>query len=98
MVPSATYTLDEKETTANLGGRFAGEAKLKAKWKYGGKVLELSTVQKTRDGKKVTTRETWELEDAGKVLRIERSVEGARGKDRLKLAFKKLETTDEHIR
>jgi len=95
VVPSATYTLDEKETTANVAGRFPGEAKLKTKWKNDGKVLELSMVQKTRDGKKITTTERWELEDGGRVLRVERSVEGARGKDKLKLTFKKLASEEQ---
>ncbi len=96
VVPSATYTLDELETTANVGGRFPGEATVKAKWKNDGKVLELSMVQKTRDGRKITTHERWELEEGGMVLRVQRSIEGARGKDKLKLAFKRLASSDEH--
>jgi hypothetical protein len=88
VVPSATYQLTGQETTFGVGGRFPGEAKLKAKWKND-KVLELSMVQKTSDGKKVTTKETWELDEASQLLKVERSVNGPGVKDKVKMTFKK---------
>lgn len=88
VVPRATYLLNGQETSDNVSGRFSGEAKLKAKWKND-KTLELSMVQKTYDGKKVTTKETWEFDEATQMLNVERSVDGPGGKDKMKLTFKK---------
>jgi len=94
VVPSATYTLDERETIANVGGQFPGGAKLRTKWKNDGTVLELSMLQMTTAGKQIATTERWELEDGGRVLRVERSIEGARGKNKLKLTFKRLASAE----
>jgi hypothetical protein len=92
VIPSATYSLDGKETTAELEGRMPGTATLKARWVKDGKALELSTVRHVDfQGNSVTftSKERWELAEGGEVLSLQRSVETPRGTDTVKLTFNK---------
>lgn len=76
-----TYTLDGKETTSQIGtGDRTGTAKMQAKWD-GGK-LNLTSVRTfgTPNGDVTTTlKETWELADGGKTLKVHRETESPRG-------------------
>lgn len=75
------YTLDGKETTTQIGsGDRTGTAKMQSAWD-GGK-LKLTSVRtfNTPNGEMtVTTKETWELVDGGKALKVSRETESARG-------------------
>ncbi len=76
-----TYTLDGKETTSQFGsGDRTGTAKMQTKWD-GGK-LNFNSVRtfSTPNGDVSTTlKETWELADGGKVLKVHRETESPRG-------------------
>ncbi len=92
VIPSATYLLDGKETTAELEGRMPGTATLKAKWAKDRKALELSAVRQVDfQGNSVTftSKETWKLSEDGEVLNLQRTVETPHGTDTVKLTFRK---------
>jgi len=92
VIPSATYSLDGKETTAEVEEPMPGTATLKATWAKGGKGLELSVVRDLDfQGNSVTftSKETWKLSEDGEVLKLERTIETPRGKDTVKLTFRK---------
>lgn len=75
-----TYSLDGKETTAEMGGRFGGAATLKASWEKDGK-LNLNSVRKANfQGNEftITTKETWEMTSDG-ALKITRVSDTPRG-------------------
>jgi hypothetical protein len=92
VIPQLSYNLDGKETETELGDRTPGLARLKAKWKKDGKVLELSVVRKLDfQGTQMTisTKEQWELSEDGKVLKLKRTVNLPMGSDEVKLVFNK---------
>ena len=92
VIPSATYSLDGKETTVELKGRMSGTATLKAKWAKDRKAFELSAVRHAEfQGNSVTftSKETWKLSADGEVLNLQRTVETPRGTDTVKLTFNK---------
>jgi hypothetical protein len=92
VIPSATYSLDDKETTAEVEEPMPGTATLKATWAKGGKGLELSVVRDFDfQGNSVTftSKETWKLSEDGEVLKVQRSVQTPRGTDTVKLTFRK---------
>jgi hypothetical protein len=96
-LPTATYVLNGNETTAEVTGRMPGKATLKAVWKKGGRVLNLSMIQKLDAGDNtvtVETKETWEFSKDGKTLKMERNVKTPRGSDSVKLAFRKGEDSE----
>ncbi|MGI8470264.1 MAG: hypothetical protein ACR2N3_17630 [Pyrinomonadaceae bacterium] len=76
-----TYTLDGKEMTSQAGSTDRpSTAKMQAKWD-GGK-LNLTSVRTftTPNGDVSTTlKETWELADGGKTLKVHRETESPRG-------------------
>jgi hypothetical protein len=93
---TAVYSLDGKETQTESEGRFAGTTTLKAAWKNEGSALELTSVrQVNRRGSQqggdvtITIRETWELADEGKGLKVQRSVSSPRGSEDSTLYFTK---------
>ena len=77
----STYTLDGKETTTEIGGgQMTGTAKMKSSWD--GSKLNLTSVRtfNTQMGEMTATqKETWELVDGGKALKVSRSTESPRG-------------------
>jgi TonB family protein len=86
------YSLDGKETKAETGsGTMAGTATLKASVESDGK-LKLSSVREmtTQMGAMtITTKETWELTDGGKTLKVTREMETPRGTNSSELVFTK---------
>ena len=77
-----TYTLDGSETTSQFGsGERAGTAKMQSRWD--GDKLNLTSVRtfSTPNGDSVSTtlKETWELVDGGKGLKVHRETESPRG-------------------
>lgn len=78
---TVSYTLDGKEVTSQVGsGQMTGTAKMQAKWDDG--KLKLTSVRtfSTPNGDFTTTlRETWELADGGKGLKVHRETESQRG-------------------
>jgi len=92
VIPSATYSLDGKETTAELEGRMPGTATLRAKWTKDRKGLELSMVRHVDiqgNSATFTSKERWKLSEGGAVLSLQRTVETPRGTDTVKLTFNK---------
>ncbi|MCA1625799.1 MAG: energy transducer TonB [Acidobacteria bacterium] len=88
----ATYNLEGKETTAEIGdGRMGGTTTFKTSIENGGK-LKLTSVRKinapTGDFT-FTTTETWELQDEGKTLKIVREAETRRGTQTSEMYFTK---------
>ncbi|MGI8789045.1 MAG: hypothetical protein ACR2HG_14990 [Pyrinomonadaceae bacterium] len=88
---TVTYSLDGKETKAATGGQMGGEATLKAKVEKDGK-LKL-TSSRTFSGQMgemtITTKETWELTDGGKTLKVTRDTETPRGSQSAEMVFNK---------
>ena len=95
---TAVYNLDGKETQMESEGRLAGTTTLKAAWKNDGSALELTTIRQinrqanrraNQQGGDVTVsiRETWELADEGKTLKVRRSVSSPRGSEDSTLYF-----------
>jgi hypothetical protein len=87
---TATYKLDGSETKIESAGGRSGAAALSAKWKDGGKSLELTNTRSMNfQGNEVTrtTKERWELADDGKTLKVKRSVEGPQGSQESTLVF-----------
>jgi hypothetical protein len=90
-IPSATYSLDGKETTAEMGGGMPpGTTTLKAKLAKDRKALELSAVRHLDiQGNRVTitSKERWKLAEGGAVLSLQRTVETPGGTDTVKLTL-----------
>lgn len=77
-----TYTLDGKETSMEVPGPQGATttAKLKSKWDGGKLKLTSTSSFNTQMGEiTVTRKETWELTDGGKGLKITRETETPRG-------------------
>jgi hypothetical protein len=92
VIPSATYSLDGKETTAELEGRMPGTATLRAKWTKDRKGLELSVVRHVDiqgHSATFTSKERWKLSEDGEELKLERTIETPHGTDSIKLVFRK---------
>jgi hypothetical protein len=87
-----TYSLDGKKTTMEAQGPMGNSAiDLEAKWN-GEQKLELKNVRHANfQGNAVdfTTKETWELADAGKTLKIHRISESPRGTNETKWVLTK---------
>lgn len=87
-----TYSLEGKETKAEISGGMApGTATLKASLDAGGK-LNLSSVRElnTQMGAMtITVKETWELSEEGKTLKVTRNMETPRGSQNSELIFTK---------
>jgi hypothetical protein len=87
-----TYSLDGKKTTMEAQGPMGNSTiDLEAKWN-GEQKLELKNVRHANfQGNAVdfTTKETWELADAGKTLKIHRISESPRGTNETKWVLTK---------
>ncbi len=88
---TVSYSLDGKETKLETPGIPGAEAILKAKMEKDGK-LKLST-SRTFNGSQgemtATTKETWELLDGGKTLKITSDRESPRGTETSEMYFTK---------
>lgn len=90
-----TYSLEGKETKAEVGsGMMAGTATLKASLEADGKLKLSSTrdINTQMGAMTIKTKETWELTDAGKTLKVSRESETPRGTNSSELVFTKKET------
>lgn len=79
---TASYKLDGTEVTVESAGGRGGPAKLKAQWRDGGKVLELTSTRSFNfQGNEMsrTTKQRLELAEGGKVLKVKLTVDGAQG-------------------
>ena len=84
-----TFKLDGSETVTEAP-RISGKRTVKSSWQ--GSVLEVSSVTTgSMQGTaiKSTTTEHWELEEDGKVLKVQQKVEGTRGTYETKMVFNK---------
>lgn len=89
---TATYKLDGSESRVESAGGRGGAATLKALWKDGGKVLELTNSRSFNvQGNDMTrtVKDRWELADGGKTLKVKRSVDGMQGSQESTLVFTK---------
>lgn len=89
---TATYKLDGSESKVESAGGRGGAATLKAQWKDGGKVLELTNSRSfNAQGNDMTrtVKDRWELADGGKTLKVKRSVDGMQGSQESTLVFSK---------
>lgn len=89
---TATYKLDGSESRVESAGGRGGAATLKALWKDGGKVLELTNSRSfNSQGNDMTrtVKDRWELADGGKTLKVKRSVDGMQGSQESTLVFTK---------
>lgn len=89
---TATYKLDGSETKVESAGDRGGAATLKAQWKDGGKVLELTNARSFNvQGNDMTrtVKDRWELSDGGKTLKVKRSVDGSQAAQESTLVFYK---------
>lgn len=80
-VQTLTYKLDGSETKGEIAGRIAGPATLKSQWKSDGRVLELTAVRRlSAQGIEyaVTIKDTLELVEDGKALKMRRAIESPR--------------------
>jgi len=87
-----TYSLEGKETKAEVGGgMMAGTAALTASMESDGKLNLSSTrnINTQMGAMTITVKETWELTDGGKTLRIARTMETPRGTQNSELVFTK---------
>jgi TonB family protein len=92
-----TYSLDGKETKAEVGGgMMAGTATLKAAFESDGKLKLSSTrdINTQMGAMTITVKETWELADEGKTLKIKREMETPRGTQNSELVFTKKDKLD----
>ena len=88
---TTVYSLDGKETTAEVEGRM-GKSLVKSKGEIEGGKLKLSSVRtfNTQMGEvSMTTRETWTLSDDGKTLTVKREMESPRGTNSSEMVFTK---------
>lgn len=87
-----TCNMDGKETIRETSGLSPGKLKRRATWKKGDKALEIY-LERDFDvqGNQFTSyvRETWDLAEGGKVLRIKRTVNSLAGWDEATLVFNK---------
>lgn len=86
------YSLEGKDTTAEVVRPMAGTMTLQARWIEKGQVLELkSSISGMNLGKLtgVVTKEYWELVDDGKGLKITRTRETPEKTQQFKLYFEK---------
>jgi hypothetical protein len=87
-----TYSLDGKETKATTGGgRFGGEAKLKAKSEKDGKMklMQTRSFEGPMGSMSIKTTEIWELSADGKTLTVSSETETPRGTRSSKMVFMK---------
>ncbi len=88
---TAVYSLDGKETTSEIsGGQMTGKAAMKAE--FAGDKLKLTTTRKisAQMGEMtLVTKETWELLDGGKTLKVVRESETPRGNTTTEMIFTK---------
>jgi TonB family protein len=87
-----TYSLEGKETKAEVGGgMMAGTATLTASMESDGKLNLSSTrnINTQMGAMTITVKETWELTDGGKTLRIARTMETPRGTQNSEMVFTK---------
>lgn len=92
-----TYSLEGKETKAEVGGgMMAGTATLKASLETDGKLKLSSTrdINTQMGAMTIKTKETWELADEGKTLKISREMETPRGTNSSELIFTKKDSTN----
>jgi hypothetical protein len=92
LIPKATYSLDGKETTAQIEEPRRGTATLKTKWSKDKRKLELFSLRKADVGGRsvtFTSKERWTLLDGGQVLQVQRSLEAQQGANSIKLTFGK---------
>jgi hypothetical protein len=85
---TAVYSLDGKETNAT--GQNGGTSTLKAA--FAGDKLNLTTTRKINSPMgeaTIVTKETWELLDGGKTLKVFRESETPRGKSSTEMVFTK---------
>lgn len=88
------WNLDGTESTLEVSRPMAGSMSLKARWLENLKTLELySSITGNDQGKEVAvvTKETWELLNNGKSLRILRTRNSPQGRQTFKLHFDKIE-------
>ncbi len=88
------WRLDGSESSADVSRPLAGSMTLKARWLEGLKTLELySSISGDDQGKEVAvvTKESWELLQNGKALRISRTRNAPQGRHSSKLWFEKSE-------
>jgi hypothetical protein len=88
------WNLDGSETTAEVVRPMAGAMQLNAKWNEAARTLELhSRIEGDDQGKpvSVTVKETWELLNNGKSLRITRLRTSPQGRQAFRLVFDKQE-------
>lgn len=79
---SYTYTLDGKEVSSDIATPQGMTYKSKLKSSWDGSKLNLISVRafNTQDGERTSTqKETWELADGGKTMKVHRETETQRG-------------------
>jgi hypothetical protein len=89
-VQKLTYNLDGSQTTAELGSLIPGKATLRAKWLEAGKTLQLiSMTNISLQGQDfgITAIDRIQLSEGGKVLLVNRTLEGPQGIQESKLVF-----------
>ena len=89
---NAIYKLDGSESTAKLGGSAQSGASLKANWEKGGKQLKLSVTgddDSDRRGEQIQLKDVLKLSKDGQTLKVDRTVQTARGSSTLHLVFHK---------
>ncbi len=88
---TAIYTLDGKETTSPVsGGPIGGVSTLKAEYVNEKLKLENSRKLSSQMGEfTITTKETWELADSGKTLKIMHETQTRRGNMSSEMVFTK---------
>jgi hypothetical protein len=88
---TSTYTLDGKETSADVTGPNGNTSKMTTSGKWDGAKLSLNSSRSfsTPNGDfKSTTSETWEIQSDGS-LKVKRTTESQRGTDSSELVFTK---------
>ncbi|MDX2032800.1 MAG: hypothetical protein SF339_19135 [Blastocatellia bacterium] len=88
------WNLDGSETSAEVSRPMAGTMSLKARWLENLRTLELySSITGNDQGKEVAvvTKESWELLNNGKSLRILRSRNAPQGRQTFKLHFDRID-------
>ena len=97
--PKVAYTLDGKGTVLRMeeceggSGQPGGTLTVKARWKNGGRILELQSTRqlKTPDGneRSMTSKDRWELSEDGMTLTVKRAIDMPMGAKEAKLVFTK---------